>query len=160
MSWLGKLTANFFSAANENNLALAHLKFDWSLVKVEAPREYSGFGEALSSRRRVDAEDGLNHRTARRLGALFEQLIPDTPHLIKVYGIRATEIAQTSKINPRGSSKDGPFESYVGADGTAMWAAATSGIPALGVYLLACLLARAWGAKEATAIWVEIVEQR
>ena len=160
MSWLGKLTANFFSAANENNLALAHLKFDWSLVKVEAPREYSGFGEALSSRRRVDAEDGLNHRTARRLGALFEQLIPDTPLLIKAYGIRATEIAQTGKINPRGSSKDGPFESYVGADGTAMWAAATSGIPALGVYLLACLLARAWGAKEATAIWVEIVEQR
>ena len=160
MSWLAKLTGNFISASNENNLALAHLKFDWSLVKVEAPREYSGFGEALSHRRRVDAEDGIDHRTARRLGALFEQLIPDTPHLIKAYGVRATEIAQTSNINPRGSSKDGPFESYVGADGTAMWAAATSGVPALGVYLLACLLARAWGAKEATAMWVEIVELR
>ena len=160
MSWLAKLTGNFLSASNENNLALAHLKFDWSLVKVEAPREYSGFGEALSNRRRIEAEDGIDHQTARRLGALFEQLIPDTPHLIKAYGIRATEIAHTSNINPRGSSKDGPFESYVGADGTAMWAAATSGVPALGVYLLACLLARAWGAKEATAIWVEIVEQR
>ena len=63
-------------------------------------------------------------------------------------------------VNPQGSSKHGPFESFVGADGTAMWAAATSGIPALGVYLLACLLARAWDAKEAISIWVELVEHR
>ena len=143
MSSLGEVSANLLSAANENNLALAHLKFDFSLMKVEAPQEYSGFGNALAERRKNEAEDGFHHQTARRLGALFEQLIPSTPHLIKAYGTRATEIMQMRNINPKGSSKDGPFESFVGADGTAMWAAATSGISALGVYFLACLLARA-----------------
>lgn len=160
MSGLGRLSANILSAANENVLALANLKFDFSLMKVEAPKEYSGFGEALSTRRRNDAEDGFHHQTARRLSALFEQLVPSTPSLIKAYGLRSSEIVQTSNVNPKGSSKDGPFETFVGADGTAMWAAATSGIPALGIYFLACLLARAWGAKEAVSIWVEIVEQR
>ena len=41
-----------------------------------------------------------------------------------------------------------------------MWAAATSEIPALGMYLLACVSARAWEAKEAISIWVELVKQR
>ena len=67
---------------------------------------------------------------------------------------------QTPGINPRGSSRHGPFELFVGADGTAMWAATTSGISALGVYLLACMLARAWDAKEAISIWVELISQR
>lgn len=67
---------------------------------------------------------------------------------------------QSSNVNPKGSSNHGPFETFVRADGTAMWAAATSGIPALAMYLLACLLARTWGGKEAVSIWVEIVEQR
>ena len=111
-------------------------------------------------RRRADAEDGLHHKTARRLAALFEQLIPSTPKLIAAYGLRSSEIIQTPGVNPKGSSKHGPFESFVGADGTAMWAAATSGVPAVGIYLLACLLARAWDAKEAISIWVELVEQR
>ena len=160
MSWLSKISGNWFSASNENTLALANLKFDFSLMKVEAPTEFSGLGRALSKRRRTEAEDGLHHKTARKLAALFEQLVPSTPELIKAYGLRSSEIIQMSSVNPSGSSKDGPFEPFVGADGTAMWAAATSGIPALGVYLLACLLARAWDAKEATSIWVELVEQR
>ena len=148
------------SASNENTLALGSLKLDFSIVKYEAPVEFSGLGAALSSRRRTDAEDGLHHKTARRLAALFEQLIPSTPKLITAYGLRSSEIIQTPGVNPKGSSKHGPFESFVGADGTAMWAAATSGVPALGVYLLACLLAKAWDAKEAISIWVELVEQR
>ena len=79
MAGLGRITANLFQAANDNTLALASLKFDFSLMKVEAPMEFSGLGAALSTRRRSDAEDGPHHKTARRLAALFEQLIPSTP---------------------------------------------------------------------------------
>ena len=160
MAGLGKIVASLFSAANENTLALASLKFDFSLMKVEAPAEYSGLGRELSTKRRHDAEDGTHHQTARRLAALFEQLVPSTPKLITAYGLRSSEIMQSPGINPKTSSRYGPFETFVGADGTAMWAAATSGIPALGMYLLACLLARAWNAKEAISIWVELVDQR
>ena len=148
------------SATNDNTLAVGSLKLDFSIIKYEAPAEFSGLGAALSSRRRTDAEDGPHHKTARRLAALFEQLIPSTPKLITAYGLRSSEIIQTPGVNPKGSSKHGPFESFVGADGTAMWAAATSGVPALGVYLLACLLARAWDPKEAISIWFELVEDR
>ena len=160
MAGVAKIAASVLSATNDNTLALGSLKFDFSIIKYEAPAEFSGLGAALSSRRRTDAEDGPHHKTARRLAALFEQLIPSTPKLITAYGLRSSEIIQTPGVNPKGSSKHGPFESFVGADGTAMWAAATSGVPALGVYLLACLLARAWDAKEAISIWVELVEHR
>ena len=160
MSRIGQFSAGLLSAANENILALSNFKFDFSLVKVDAPREYSELGQALSTGRRNEAEDGSHHRTARRLGSLFEQIVPSTPHLIKAYGVRSSEIANSSFVNPKGSAKDGPFESYVGVDGTAMWAAATSGVPAIAVYLLACMLARAWDAREAVSIWVELVEQR
>lgn len=155
-----RFAANVFSGVNENTLALGSLKLDFSMIKYEAPMEFSGLGAALSSRRRTDAEDGLHHKTARRLAALFEQLIPSTPKLITAYGLRSSQIIQTPGVNPKGSSKHGPFESFVGADGTAMWAAATSGVPALGVYLLACLLARAFDAKDAISTWVELVEER
>ena len=160
MASLGKVAVNALSATNDNTLALGSLKLDFSIIKYEAPAEFTGLGAALSSRRRADAEDGPHHKTARWLAALFEQLIPSTPKLITTYGLRSSEIIQTPGVNPKGSSKHGPFEPFVGADGTAMWAAATSGVPALGIYLLACLLARAWDAKEAISIWVELVEQR
>ena len=75
-------------------------------------------------------------------------------------GLDPREIIQTPGVNPKGSPKHGAFETYAGADGTAMWAAATSGVPALGLHLFACLLARAWDAKEAILIWVELVKKR
>ncbi|KAJ4375334.1 hypothetical protein N0V83_002420 [Neocucurbitaria cava] len=127
---------------------------------MEAPVEFSGIVSALSARRRVEAEEGPSHKTARRLGALFEDLVPSTPKLISAYGLRMSEIMNTCGVNDIGTGQLGPFEPYVGADGTALWAAATSGISALGVYLLSCLLARAWDAKTATAIWVELVAAR
>ena len=157
---ISKLGASFFSAVNENSAALAAVRFDFTLVKIDAPIEYLGLGSVLSSRRRTDAEDGAAHRTARKLGALFEQLVPSTPKLIAAYGTRSSEIIHAPGINPQGSSIHGPFQSFIGVDGTAMWAAATSSISALGVYLLACLLARAWDSVEATSIWVELVAGR
>jgi hypothetical protein len=149
-----------FSATNENYAALANVKFDFSLVKMEAPIEFNGIASALSARRRVEAEEGPSHKTARRLGALFEDIVPSTPKLISAFGLRMSEIMNTSGVNAIGTGQHGPFEPYVGADGTTLWAAATSGISALGVYLLSCLLARAWDAKTATAIWVELVAAR
>jgi hypothetical protein len=41
-----------------------------------------------------------------------------------------------------------------------LWAAATSGKAALPLYLLACVLARAWHDADATSLWVEIVAER
>lgn len=160
MSWLSKLAPTLFSAANENSLSLANVKFDFTLVKVEAPAEFSPLGLVLSQKRKVEAEDGSPHRTARRLGALFEQVIPSTPKLISAYGQRVSEIISNPGINPSGLSSHGPFQAYVGADATAMWAAATSGVSAIAMYLLACFLARSWDAKEAVSIWVELVADR
>ena len=95
MSWL--------SALQENNLALSSVRFDFTLVKVEAPAEFSGIGTLLGQRRKTDAEDGGAHRTARKLGALFEYITPSTPKLIAAYGKRVSEIINTPGINPRGS---------------------------------------------------------
>ena len=160
MSWLSKFTANFFSASNENTLSLASAKFDFALVKIEAPVEFGPVGLALSQRRKVEAEDGGRHRTARKLGALFEQLVPSTPALIGAYGLRVSEIINTPGINPEGSPSHGPFQSFIGADAMAMWAAATSGVPSIAVYLLACILSYAWDWNQATSLWEELVTIR
>lgn len=160
MSAIGRITNSILSGTNENNLSFATLNFDFSLIQIEAPKEYEPLASALSTHRRRDAEEGQPHRTARRLGALFEDVIPSTPKLIDAFGRRVSHIMQTPGINPQGNSTHGPFEKFVGADGTSLWAAATSGIPAIGVYLLSCLLAQAWDSKQATALWVELVKQR
>jgi hypothetical protein len=157
---LSKITAALASATNEVTLAAANLNFDFSLVKLAAPKEFSAIGLALSERRRDDAENGPSHITARKLGALFEELIPPIQHLIRQYGLRASEISASPIINPKGSAKDGLFASQVGLDGTGLWAAATSGTAAISVHLLACMLARIWSGPEATSIWVQIVQDR
>jgi hypothetical protein len=157
---VGKFSNSLSSATVENSASFIQLNFDFTLFKTEAPSEYKPVGQALSTYRRLNAETGAAHRTARKLGWLFEQVIPDTPELLKAYGLRVCDILRKPGINPTGSTADGPFREYVGADCTSLWAAATSGIPALGVHLLACMLARAWDAKIATAIWVELVKAR
>ncbi|EZF34078.1 hypothetical protein H109_04459 [Trichophyton interdigitale MR816] len=160
MSLLSSFKGSILSATNENNASLANLKFDFSLVKVEAPVEFQPLGSALTFRRRDEAEYGPQHQTARRLAALFEPLVPSTPRLISAYGTRVSEIIESPGVNPTGSRAHGPFKEYIGTDGTAVWAAATSGVAALGIYLLSCLLARAWDSREAISIWVELIEER
>ena len=140
--------------------ALANFNFDFSLYKVEPPKEFEGVGCALSNIRREEAETGMHHVTARKLGALFEGLLPSTPRLTSAYGKRASEISQCSSITSQGRDSYGVFGSRIGADATSIWAAATSGQGAIAVHLLACLLARIWEGPEATSIWVEIVECR
>ena len=64
------------------------------------------------------------------------------------------------QYNPRETGEGGPFAAHMGADGTAIWAAATSGPGAIPILMLACMLARIWTASEATSLWVEIVAYR
>ncbi|OJJ45239.1 hypothetical protein ASPZODRAFT_557669 [Penicilliopsis zonata CBS 506.65] len=157
MSSLGQIAGNFMSNTLEQTLALANVNFDFTLIKIDAPKEFTDVGLQLSSQRRHEAEMGSAHVLARKLGALFRDVIPATPELIKAYGKRASEISKTC---PRESAAQGIFANAAGADATSMWAAATSGRHAIACHLLACLLARMWDGPEATSHWVELVSRR
>lgn len=96
-----QMSASFFSAKNENTLALASASLDFALIKVEVSSQFKELGKALSQHRLENAESGPQHRTARRLGALFEQLIPtaDIDRLIEAYGERVSEIATSPELD-------------------------------------------------------------
>jgi hypothetical protein len=74
-------------------------------------------GDVLSHRRRHEAEEGIQHITARCLGALFESLIPPVPHLTAAYGKRVSEISE--QLSPV-SLPAGMFADRAGADGTSI----------------------------------------
>ncbi|KAJ5170054.1 uncharacterized protein N7500_002837 [Penicillium coprophilum] len=149
-------------AVAESNIALAHLNFDFSLVKCEAPAELQLLGKQLSRSRRQSAEDGSFHILARRLGVLFDDVLPDVPVLLEAYGTRASQIVQemTQKTEIPKVVVDGFFGSHLGIDSTTIWASATSGKSVLRMHLLACMLARIWSPQEATAIWADLVSHR
>lgn len=148
------------SAQNQNVAALININLDVSLLRCDPSPEFLPIGSALSHRRKKEAEDGPLHKLACRVGFLFNEIIPETPKLMQSYGTRASDILHRPGVNPRGSAKDGPFREWVGAEATSIWAAATSIPASMSVYLLACMLARAWDAKKATALWVELVHER
>ncbi|CAF9936648.1 MAG: hypothetical protein HETSPECPRED_010403 [Heterodermia speciosa] len=140
--------------------ALANFNFDFTLWRVEAPTEFHGVGRALTRGRRAEAESGQSHITARLLGALFTSALPKTPNLIRVYGLRASEISKRAAEESSKTQSWGFFADHSGADGTTIWASATSGPESIPAHLLACLLARAWDPPEAISIWDEIVQRR
>lgn len=160
MASFGQLTNAFLKASQETSIGLAHLNFDFAIVKYDAPQEYLGLGEALSKRRKDAAEDGPLHVTARKLGALFQSAMPEVPNLIQAYGLRASEIAKLPEVNPKASARHGIFAEHMGADGATIWASATSGKETVTMHLLACMLARIWSREEAVSIWSELVEYR
>ncbi|TRX90100.1 hypothetical protein FHL15_009019 [Xylaria flabelliformis] len=160
MASVGKITPSLLSASNEVNVALATFNLDFSLMKIEAPKEFHGVRDALSVPRRSNAEEGQAHITARKLGALFESIIPPIPHLIEAYGKRVSAISLSLGMTNSEKSEYGIFAKQAGFDGTSIWAAATSGKGAIAIHLLACMLARIWSAPEAISIWVELVERR
>ncbi|KAI0541825.1 hypothetical protein GGR58DRAFT_510635 [Xylaria digitata] len=160
MAHFGKLQGSVSSFTNENTAALINLNLDFSLFRCETKAEYLPVGPALTMHRREEAETGQIHRTACTLGFLFQEILPDTPSLFKAYGRRVSEILAQPNINPRGTADDGPFQSFVGADCTSIWAAATSSDASIAIHLLACMLARAFDSKTATSIWFEIVQER
>ena len=160
MASISKLNTALLSMPNELTVAAANFNLDFSLIKVEAPKEFHGVRDALSSRRRDEAEEGQPHTTARKLGALFEAIIPAVPDLLQAYGKRAsaisTELTTATQVKPNIDL----FAAQTGIDGTSIWAAATSGKAALAMHLLACMLARIWKSHEAISLWVELVERR
>jgi hypothetical protein len=151
--------ASLTSVSNEVTLAVAQFNMDFTLMKVEAPHEYQGLGSALSPSRREQAEAGLPHTTARKLGAIFGYIIPDTPRLYAAYGQRASDIAKSDSAHAT-TSRSGPFSVHEGLDGTSLWAAATSGKRAIGMHLLGCMLSKIWKGPEAISVWVELVVRR
>ena len=154
-SWAGFWSLRIYRRETQTWHALFTLTPD-----IQVQEGYKGLGAALSHRRRSAAEHGASHQTACKLGALFEQVLPSKPKLFKAYGLRASEIAQSPLINPKGSQNYGPFADHIGVDGTTIWAAATSGKGAVAIHLLACMLARLWPPSEAIAIWEQILEER
>jgi hypothetical protein len=156
---INRLQASLAQATNEVTVAAANINFDFTLVKCEAPKEFQTLGNALSKKRKDEAELGQPHITARRLGALFEGTCPATPNLIKAYGLRASEIAAYAKEHFAEPSES-IFAEQNGIDGTSIWAAATSSPAAIHVQLLACMLARVWKAQQATSVWYELVMHR
>ena len=160
MALLARMTNTLGVAHNENTLALANMNFDFSLFRFDAPTEFQALGNNISDRRRQEGEGGGQHRTARRLAALFEGVLLPIPEFSRAYGRRVSQISESQRQNPRGSDSGGPFADHMGADGTAIWAAATSGPNAVPVLLLGCLLARIWSGPEATSLWVELVDRR
>jgi hypothetical protein len=160
MASLGKVSASAISLPTELTIAAAAFNIDFTLLKIEAPKEYQGLGNALSANRRAEAENGQSHITARRLGALFDSKLTRVPHLIDAYGKRVSEICATTAENAQKFPEGAIFGAQMGADGTNIWAGATSGSGALAVHLLSCLLARIWKSHEAISLWVELVEKR
>ncbi|KAI0850815.1 hypothetical protein F5Y00DRAFT_268206 [Daldinia vernicosa] len=159
MALNSQLDASVFSAKNENTVAFLNAHADFALIKVEVPQQYEGLGKALSHHRRKNAECGQQHITARRLGALFEPIIPNIDILASKYGTRVSEIARSPQFEVK-PGEYGPFEQYAGVDGTSIYAAVSSGNSTIALHLLACLLARMFSSAEATAIWVQLVESR
>lgn len=155
MAQIGRVTNSLFSGVAEATLALANANFDFSLIKVRphlfhptgtdrseinAPVEFEGVKKTLSTLRRDVAESGSTHITARKLGAIFEAVVPPTPKLYEAYGCRASEICQQYDQDERMLKRTGLFANFSGPDATSIWAAATSGKVAIAVHLLACVL--------------------
>ena len=155
---ISRLQASLAAVTNDLTIAAANINFDFTLVKYEAPKEYQAFGQNLSRKRKDDAETGTIHVTARRLGALFDGICPQTPKLVKAYGTRVSEISEAVKTTNEADNTI--FAAHSGVDGASIWAAATSSTAAIHVQLLACMLARIFSGPEATSAWVELVKER
>jgi hypothetical protein len=152
------LSAALTSIRNENNNSIVTLNFDFTLPKLEAPTEFNIVGATISESRKSDAESGPLHQTARKVGALFGDLVPSTPVLYNAYGTRVSESAQNRTVNPQ--ERRGIFARNIGADSASIWAVVTSGTSAIAIPLLGCLLVGIFSSPEATSLWVELVEKR
>ncbi|KAI1322120.1 hypothetical protein F5Y16DRAFT_413434 [Xylariaceae sp. FL0255] len=149
MNSIGQFDASAAKFSAEATNALVNVNLEFSLFTKQ--------------NRIQEAEGGVRHGVARKLGVLFKDkdILPSTPELIRAYGLRASEIAQkAAAFNHGGAGSSGVFEDMIGTDATTLWAAATSGRAAIHCHLLACMLARIWDPPEATSIWVEIITRR
>jgi hypothetical protein len=127
MASIGGIRFSGVAGVQETTLALANLNVDFSIVRYEAKPKFQELGKQLSKRRKVEAKDGMIHLTARRLGALFTDVVPPVDSLCKLYGMRASKLASNPLVNPKGSTAHSPLAGHIGLDRTALWAVATSG---------------------------------
>ncbi|KAN0099778.1 hypothetical protein V8E51_013553 [Hyaloscypha variabilis] len=70
------------------------------------------------------------------------------------------EISESLTITDSDLDRARIFEEHLGFDGTAIWAAATSGKDAISLIMLACMLTKIWSQPEATSLWQDLVEER
>ncbi|EEU45279.1 uncharacterized protein NECHADRAFT_80807 [Fusarium vanettenii 77-13-4] len=159
-SLVNKLVASLASAQNEVSLAAANLNLDFTLIRLEAPKEFRGVDNSLSDVRRDNAERGSLHRTARKLGALFDGVPPPAEHLLSAYGKRVSEICERKHIDPKERARHGIFSQFVGPDSASLWAAATSGTNAIAIHLLASMIAGVFDSAESIALWLQLIEKR
>jgi hypothetical protein len=157
---ISKFIASAASVQNELQLAVASLNLDFTLIRLEAPKEFNGVNQSLTEYRRENAESGALHRTARKLGALFDGVPPQCPELLAAYGKRVSEICETQNIDPKERARHGIFSRFAGADSASLWAAATSGTNAIAVHLLACMIAEVFDDVQAVSIWWELIQRR
>ena len=101
MASIGRFAIAGASMNQESTLALASINFDFSMIKFEAPLEYQGLGTVLSAKRKRKVELGSIHITARKLGALFIDDLPEIPNLSRAYGLRV-EHSRKSKLQSTG----------------------------------------------------------
>ena len=97
MASLGPFLNALTVAHDENILALMNINFDFSLYRIDAPIEFQALGNNISSRRRWEGELGSQHRTARRLRALFEGVLPRIPEFSRAYGRRVSEVSHSQR---------------------------------------------------------------
>ncbi|KAK2591430.1 hypothetical protein QQS21_010870 [Conoideocrella luteorostrata] len=159
-SIINKFIGSAASVQNELSLAAANFNLDFTLIKIEAPKEFSGLDRSISQVRRHDAEDGSLHRTARKLGALFDGIPPQAKSLLVAYGERVSEICERQNIEPKERERHGIFSRFTGVDAAGLWAAATSGPNAIAVHLLACLIAGIFNSSQSVALWYELIATR
>ncbi|RSL60405.1 hypothetical protein CEP53_005432 [Fusarium sp. AF-6] len=159
-SLVNKLVASAASVQNEFSLAAANLNLDFTLIRLEAPKEFRGIDKSLSDVRRENAESGALHRTARKLGALFDGVPPPAEHLLSAYGKRVSEICERKNIDPKERARHGIFSQLVGPDSTSLWAAATSGTNAIAIHLLATMIAGVFDSAQSIALWLQLIEKR
>ncbi|RSL88547.1 hypothetical protein CEP51_001708 [Fusarium floridanum] len=159
-SLINKLVASAASVQNEVSLAAANLNLDFTLIRLEAPKEFRGIDNSLSDVRRENAERGTLHRTARKLGALFDGVPPPAEHLLSAYGKRVSEICERTQIDPKERSRHGIFSRFVGPDSTSLWAAATSGANAIAIHLLASMIAGVFDRTQSVSLWLQLIERR
>lgn len=164
MAFVGSATSEIVASVatlqNETTFTLSSLNLDFTLTKLEAPIEYEGVGNSISSARKHDAEAGGLHKTARKLGALFDGKAPLAPELFRAYGTRVSELCEVERLNPTGRSRHDLFSKHVGADSTSIWAAVTSGDGAVAVHLLACMIARIFTGPQVVSLWMALIEKR
>ncbi|KAI1474275.1 hypothetical protein F4774DRAFT_342192 [Daldinia eschscholtzii] len=159
-SVISKFISSLTSIQPEASFALGNINLDFTLLKIDAPVEFEGVRNSISKFRKDNAETGDLHRTARKLGALFDDVAPKSPDLLSAYGHRVSEICKKENIDSAERARHGIFSHFIGADSSSVWAAATSGLNAIAVHLLACMIANIFEQAQAVALWLELIEKQ